>query len=79
VTPEQGPEVDYKVSKLGPSQKEVGEKNGSETREGIALCHIFPSFLKRIFKKSIYFMYVSSLLLFSDTAEEGTESHYRWL
>jgi hypothetical protein len=27
----------------------------------------------------IYFMYVGTLSLFSDTPEEGIRSHYRWL
>jgi hypothetical protein len=31
-------------------------------------------FLKRV----IYFMYVSTLSLSSDTPEEGIRSHYRW-
>ena len=31
------------------------------------------------FFKKIYFMYMSTLLLSSDTAEEGTRSHFRWL
>jgi hypothetical protein len=29
--------------------------------------------------ESIYFMYVSALLLSSDTPEEVIRSHYRWL
>jgi hypothetical protein len=31
------------------------------------------------FKKRIYFMYVSTLSMSSDTPEEGVRSHYRWL
>ena len=30
-------------------------------------------------KRFISFMYVSTLLLSSDTAEEGVRFHYRWL
>ena len=30
-----------------------------------------------IFKRFIYFMYLSTLLLSSDTLEEGLRSHYR--
>jgi hypothetical protein len=35
-----------------------------------------PFFFKDLF---IYFMYMSTPLLFSDTPEEGIISHYRWL
>jgi hypothetical protein len=34
------------------------------------------SFFKDLF---IYFMYISTLQLSSDTPEEGIGSHYRWL
>jgi len=30
-------------------------------------------------KKTIYFIYVSTLSLSSDTPEEGNGPHYRWL
>lgn len=30
-------------------------------------------------KRFIYFMYMSTLWLSSDTPEEGVRSHYRWL
>jgi hypothetical protein len=30
-------------------------------------------------KRFIYFMYMNTLSLSSDTAEEGIRSHYRWL
>lgn len=36
-------------------------------------------FLLFIFQRSIHFMYVNTLSLSSDTPEEGTVSHYRWL
>jgi hypothetical protein len=35
--------------------------------------------LKKKKKKSIYFMYVSTLSMSSDTPEEGIGSCYRWL
>jgi hypothetical protein len=37
------------------------------------------SFFKFFFYRFTYFMYVSTLLLSSDTPEEGNGSHYRWL
>jgi hypothetical protein len=37
------------------------------------------TFFVCLFKWFIYFMYISSPLLSSDTPEEGIGSHYRWL
>jgi hypothetical protein len=33
----------------------------------------------KIFLKDIYFMYMSTLSLSSDTPEENIKSHYKWL